>query len=86
MHDVRRTCAQLLQQRALAAAPDPRAESLTAEYAALLTDATGFRYEPAQHLYESCEHLFAFASDCGGEAALPPASALRARMFASALA
>lgn len=86
LHDVRRACAQLLQQRALAAAPDPRAESLAAEYATLLTEATGFSYEPAQHLYESSAPLCAPAeSACGGEATLPPASALRARLFACAL-
>jgi len=86
LHDVRRTCAQLLQQSALAAASDPRAESLAAEYAALLTEATGFRYEPAQHLYESSAQLLGSAeSACGDDARLTPAAALRARLFACAL-
>ncbi len=73
LHDARRCCAQLHQQMALAAAPDVRAESLAAEYAARHTEATGFIYEPAQHLADSHERL----NDAVTE--------LRARLCAAAL-
>jgi hypothetical protein len=70
LHDARRCCAQLHHQAALAAAPDARAETLAAEYAATHTEATGFRYDPALYLQD------------GGHAAV---SDLRARLFAVTL-
>ena len=50
LYEARRDCAFVLHEPALAAAPDPRAESLAAEWAARLTEATGFTHEPALHL------------------------------------
>ena len=84
LHDVRRCCAQLLHEQMLATASDVRAEHVAVEYAATLTDATNFAYDPALHLWASTKHLHltdAFAAP----QQLTPAAALRARLFAAAL-
>ena len=73
LHDARRTCAHLHQQLTLAAATDVRADVLAAEYAARLTEATGFRYEPALHLHDTVGHMVTAAAH------------LRARLCAVAL-
>ena len=72
LHDVRRDCALLQHRHTLVAASDLRAESLAAEYAARLTEATGFRHEPALHLDDIVR-------------AHAAVSAMRARLFAAAL-
>ncbi len=73
LHDARRCCAQLHHRRALASAPDVRAENLAAAYAARYTEATGFSYDPAQYLYDDGRHSNRAAAD------------LRARLCAAAL-
>src|SRR5205085_3145347 len=82
LHDVRRCCAQLLHEQMLATASDPRAENLAVEYAATLTDATGFAYDPALHLWASTKHLSTMRPASCSQMLLPPASALRACLFA----
>lgn len=73
LHDTRRECASLLHALASAGAKGARSEQLAEAYAALHTEATGFRYEAATHLLEAGEGL---AAPC----------VLRARLFAAGLA
>jgi hypothetical protein len=85
LHDVRRCCAQLLYEQTLATAADPRAENLAVAFAATLTEATGFAYDPALHLWASTKHLSTTRAASCSQMILPPAPALRARLFAAAL-
>jgi hypothetical protein len=100
LYEARRDCALVLHNLTLAAAPDPRAESRAAEYAARLTDATGFAHDPALHLWTSltpagdggsCDAAGAGAlgvvedAAAAGADACAPGSALRARLCAAAL-
>ena len=73
LHDARRACASLIHALAVAGAKGARSEQLAEAYAALHTDATGFRYEAATHVLDAGEGL---AAPC----------ALRARLFAAGLA
>src|SRR5947209_4359912 len=84
LHDMRRCCARLLHEQVLATGSDVRAENLADEYAATLTDATGFVYDPALHLWDSTKHL-SITNALGAQWQLAPVSALRARLCAAAL-
>jgi hypothetical protein len=73
LHDARRACASLRHALAHAAAKSVRSEQLAETYAALYTDATGFRYETATRLLDA-------------DTILDAANELRARLFAAGLA
>src|ERR1041384_3189794 len=61
-----------------------RVEHVAVEYAATLTDATNFAYDPALHLWASTKHLRMIDAFAAPQQ-LAPAAALRARLFAAAL-
>jgi hypothetical protein len=83
LHRTRRACVRLQHERALAEAPDARSEQLAASYATALEEATGFSAHPALHLHDLIPAAPHAAHPEG--ATLPPASYLRARLFATSL-
>ncbi len=73
LYEARRLCALVRCAVSLWEAGDARSEQLANEYAASLTEATGFRHDPATHLPDA-------------EEALRAPELLRARLFAASLA
>jgi hypothetical protein len=83
LHQTRRACARLRQQRVAEGAPDVRSEHLAETYATALEEATHFRAHPSLFLPDLVPddpH-----DRRAGSADLPPAVYLRARLFAAVL-